>query len=380
MKLRYNYFFQVSQKHFGDLSPEKSAGYVVPVGLGQCFSSYGRTLGRYMALFLLSFCIVFFEEISWSCCAGWVGTSSYVGSVLGTRLGNRSRCPSSRLNIGFVLGSLSIIVFFCIVFVREISWSCCAERWVGTRLGNRSRCPSSLGAHRERTRVSTARAAERVGPWGCGRVFHNSLVRKWETETLYLKGTRTCDSLRLATPLLQVIKSFQNFPRFSLIQKWPLKFDTCENERSFQVRKGVMAGWSQNRSDVHFSDQKQPIFQLLRINSSSEKIMKLTACLYQTVKPCGSIFGCQLIWPLVNILLRLHHLLIGFYHVEEKQSSRSFCAQLFTSVVKNQFQVCSQSNISPHFFIWGTFCANLLLSIVPQLFGLKNWIQQNIVD
>ena len=79
----------------------------------------------------------------------------------------------------------------------------------------------------------------------------------------------------------------------------------------------------------------------------------------------------QHIWPHVHILLRLHHLPIRFYHVEEKQCWRVFCAQLFTSVVKNQFQVCSQSNISPHFFIWGTFCGNLLLSIVPQLSAWK---------
>merc|ERR1712012_489199 len=65
---------------------------------------------------------------------------------------------------------------------------------------------------------STARAAERVGPWGCGWVYHKYLVRKCETECLYLKGTRTCDSLRLAHhPISGDQKFSQSRRRFLLL-------------------------------------------------------------------------------------------------------------------------------------------------------------------
>ena len=72
-------------------------------------------------LILCSLSIVFFGEISWSCCAGWVGTSH-----------------------------------------------CTVERWVGTSsvldLGTGLGARAVWALTRERTRVSTARAAERVGP------------------------------------------------------------------------------------------------------------------------------------------------------------------------------------------------------------------------
>ena len=66
-------------------------------------------------------------------------------------------------------------------------------------------------------------------------------------------------------------------------------------------------------------------------------------------------FKCEGVWWLVEAKI----LPIRFYHVEEKQCWRVFCAQLFTSVVKNQFQVCSQIQYLSALFHLGNFFAQI---------------------
>ena len=297
------------------------------LGLGWCFSSYSWTLGLYLTLF---YC--FFVSFSSEKSAGRVVPVGWERLIV-------------RSNVGSVL-------------VRCSTWEPVSV-------------PEQSGRSQRENKSQYGPCCRASRTSGCGRVFNNSLVRKWETESLYLKGTRTCDSPRLAHHPIAGDQKFSKFPTSFIDPEVAFEVRHLWEWKILSSAKGC-DGWLKPKSEwcsFFFSRATN----LLRINSSSEKIMKLTGILiYQTIKPYGNIFPCQLIWPLVNILLRLHHLLIRFSRWEEKQSWRVFGAQLFTSVVKNQFQVCSQSNISQHFIICGTFCANLLWSIVTQLSARKS--------
>ena len=208
-----------------------------------------------MLFLLLFFCIVFFGEISWSCCAGWVGTSH-----------------------------------------------CTVERWVvtssvldaGTGLGARA----VWALTRERTRVSTARAAERVGPWGCGRVFHNSRVRKWETESLYLKGTRTCDSLRLAHHPIAGDQKFSKFPTSFIDPEVAFEVRHLWEWKILSSAKGC-DGWLQPKSEwcsfFCLRATNLPTFEnqfLIRENYETDRLISDDQTLWKHISISAHLTSC----------------------------------------------------------------------------------------
>ena len=125
--------------------------------------------------------------------------------------------------------------------------------WVGPTLPDASTTEPVAERSGQRTRVSTGRGPGEGRPPATAKPSQEALIRVIARKPVQ----ETQEDVRLwsvPTPgnQIEVFNSSLKFPTSFIYPEPPLKFNTCENERSFQVQRCVMQV-AQNWSDVHSS-------------------------------------------------------------------------------------------------------------------------------
>ena len=150
----------------------------------------------------------------------------------------------------------------------------------------------------------------------------------------------------------------------------PLKFNTCENERSFQVRRCVMEVLKPKLDRCSFFCLSSKQSQLPQM--ANGKITTMLIFDQISINFYWYIYSCQHIWPHPNVLQRFPHPFNGVFTPErerivENDARAAFyisCEKPIPSLVPIQY-------LAALFHLCRTFCANLLLSIVSKLFTQK---------